>query len=160
MSKTNNLHRNLAAVAGFGMSLTFLGHGMWAAIEKTPKFADLLSSSLQNVFGITISEATATNWVQYIGVVDLVLAIIFAAATIGLFTSSGWLARLATSRLIVGLYAWGAFWGFLTALSRVTAADAWYPEIWDWVERGPNFTIPIIGLIMILQLRKSGQKGS
>ena len=158
MSKTDNLYRNIAAVAGVGTAMTFLGHGMWAVVEKSPKFVQLLTGSYENIFGSTLSDATATNWVQFIGKIDITLAIIFALATVGLLMSGGRLKSLSTSRLLVGLYAWGVFWGFATALSRVTAADTWYPEIWDWVERAPNFALPLIGLIIVLQLRKERQK--
>jgi hypothetical protein len=44
----NKLYRNLAAIVGFGTALTFLGHGMWAAAEKNPKFVDLLTGSFKN----------------------------------------------------------------------------------------------------------------
>lgn len=158
MSKTSDFYRNLAAVAGIGTGMTFLGHGMWAAVEHNPKFAPLLSGSLDNVLGISISKVTATDWVSFIGLVDIVLSVIIFAAVVGLFVSSGWLKRLSTSRPLAGIYAWGAVWGFLTALSRVTSADAWYPEFWDWVERAPNFAIPLVGLMVVLQLRKLQQK--
>jgi hypothetical protein len=156
-TQDNKLYRNLAAVAGFGTALTFLGHGMWAAAEKNPKFIDLLTGSFSNVLGVTISKATATNWVQIIGVADIILAIILLAATAGLFVSEGGLRRLATSKLLVYIYAWGIFWGFMTAASRVTAAGVFYPEVWDLVERAPNFTLPLVGFLVILKLRNSGK---
>ena len=128
---------------------------MWAVAEKNPKFVDLLTGSLQNVLGINVSEANAANWVQAIGVVDVTLAILLVAAIIGLFATNGGLKRLATSKLLVYIYAWGVFWGFVTAASRITAAGVFYPEIWDLVERGPNFLLPLVGLLVVLRLRSS-----
>lgn len=160
MKKTNNLHKNIAAIAGVGTALTFLGHGMWAAVEKNPKFIELITDSFDNLFGITVSKVTGSDWVQFIGVVDVMLAATFTLATIGLFASGGWLKRLSTSKLIVGLYAWAVTWGFVTALSRVTAAGTLYPEIWDIVERGPNFVLPLIGLLIVLRLRKGRSSNS
>lgn len=103
-AQDNKLYRKLAAVAGFGTALTFLGHGMWAAAEKNPKFVDLLTGSFQHVLGITMNKTTATNWVQFIGIVDITLAVILTAATIGLFVSGGGLRRLATSKLLMDAY--------------------------------------------------------
>lgn len=158
MAGFSKIERKLAVIAGVGTSLTFLGHGMWAAAEKNPKFVDLLTGTFKNVFGTSMDKATAIDWIQLIGVADIVLAFMFAAATVGFLVKNGWLRRLASSRLMVVLYSWGVFWGFVTALSRVTAADTWYPEVWDFIERAPNFTIPLVGLVLVLQLRKQSQK--
>ncbi|HET8671098.1 MAG TPA: hypothetical protein VFM05_10860, partial [Candidatus Saccharimonadales bacterium] len=124
---------------------------------KNPKFLELLSGSLKNVLGVDIDKATATSWVQFIGVVDIVLSVVLLAAAVGLFVSNGWLRRLATSNVLLAIYSWGVFWGFMTAASRVTAAGTFYPEIWDLVERAPNFTLPLIGFLVVYRLRKSSK---
>jgi hypothetical protein len=74
---------------------------------------------------------------------------------LGLFVSGNGLRWLATSKLLLYIYAWGIFWGFTTAASRITAAGVFYPEVWDLVERAPNFTIPLVGLLVVLKLRNS-----
>lgn len=61
---------------------------------------------------------------------------------IGAIAGKGVLYRLAYSRIALAVYAWGALWGFATAASRVTAVGEFYPEVWDVVERAPNFMLP------------------
>ncbi len=158
MSKPGNLHKSIAAIAGVGVALSFLGHGMWAAAEQSPKFVELITGSYKNVLGGDLDVSTATSWLQFIGTVDVFLAAILAIATVGIFAGKGRLNNLASSKLVVGIYAWAVLWGFVTAASRVTAAGAFYPEVWDWVERGPNFMLPLIGLIMVLHLRGHRKK--
>jgi hypothetical protein len=41
----------------------------------------------------------------------------------------------------------------MTAASRVTEADTWYPAIWDWVERAPNFMLPAALVFVIVRHR-------
>lgn len=142
-------------LAAFGTITTFFGHGMWA-ISGKDSFVKLLTGSFQNVLGITVDTATATSWVKFIGWVDITIAVILVFATIGYLSSSAsdGLKKLATSKLVVMIYAWGVFWGFMTAASRVTAVGELYPEIWDLIERGPNFAIPAIGLILTMKKPK------
>ena len=46
-------------------------------------------------------------------------------------------------------------WGFLTALSRFTAVMNG-AEIWDVVERGPNFMLPAALVYMVYKVRQEG----
>ena len=155
------LTRLLLLVAGVGTVGTFFGHGMWA-IGGKDKFVQLLTGSFDNVLGISVGTATGTTVVKAIGYVDVAVAVVLALATVGVFVAGGVLRRLATSPLVLALYAWGVVWGVLTAVSRVTASGEYLPpadgvlhwEMWDLIERAPNFAIPLVGLLLVRELRK------
>ena len=53
----------------------------------------------------------------------------------------------------MGLFAWAAIWGFLTALSRFTAVLNG-AQVWDVVERGPNYMAPAGLVYLIYRIRK------
>lgn len=156
MANIKKRDNSIYALTAFGAITVFLGHGLWA-IDGKASFVELLSGSFENVLGVTIDPDSAVNYVKFIGWVDIAIAAIFTLAAIGYLykKASPVLQNLAVSKLVIALYGWGIIWGFLTALSRVTAAGEFYPEIWDVVERGPNFVIPAIGLILTLRARHS-----
>ena len=80
---------------------TFVTHGV-EAIRLNPAFVDLLIGSAENLLGLT---QTVTNVLLYIiGAIDIVLAVLL------LGTRWRWVP------------AYLAFWGFVTACSRITAA--------------------------------------
>lgn len=114
---------------------TFLGHGVFAVRAKTG-FIELLVKSFAR-FGLTISDATGALLVIGIGAADLAVA---AFMTYVLVTG-----KYAYSRTVEAIVLWGAVWGFATAFSRVTALGSW----WDWVERAPNFMLPLALLMVI-----------
>ena len=152
----NQLNNWIYGLAAFGTISTFFGHGMWA-IGGKESFVKLLTGSFNNVLGISIDTATATSWVKLIGWIDITISVILLFAAIGYLYSgaSKTLKNLATSRIVLFIYAWGVFWGFMTAASRVTAAGVLYPEIWDLIERGPNFAIPAIGFLLTYHSSKN-----
>lgn len=88
-------------IARWGTALAFVGHGL-EALWHAPGFIDLILFSAFRA-GIEISESIAKILLTWIGIIDLLLAL--------LLISRRW--RLAA------IYA--AFWGFVTACSRVTA---------------------------------------
>ena len=92
----------------------FLGHGIFA-FRGAPHFQQLLTGSL----GITTEAAAAV--LPVIGVIDFVVAAL----------------ALAKPVRIVLLYA--ALWGLLTGLARPAAGR----EVWDFVERWPNWGVPL-----------------
>ena len=91
----------------------FLGHGVFA-FRAAPNFQELMAGSLG------ISTEAAAGILPVIGVIDFVVA---------------GLALVYPIRVIL-IYA--ALWGLLTGLSRPVSGK----EIWDFVERWPNWGIP------------------
>ena len=93
---------------------TFVTHGV-EAIRLNPAFVDLLIGSANNLLGLTLPQTAANVMLYIIGAIDVILA--------GLLIFTRW-------RWVPGYL---AFWGFVTACSRVTAAGligfaAAYPE--------------------------------
>jgi hypothetical protein len=136
-----------------GLIGAFLGHGMFAATLTNDKFPTLLSGTFDNLFGVTMSQATAEGWVRGIGFVDLAIVAVLVVMMIGNITAKGSLYEFAYSRFALILLAWGVLWGFLTAASRVTAAGQFWPEVWDVVERTPNFMLPAAMVYLVYQHR-------
>ena len=133
-SRTTNI---LYAIAGSGVALAFFGHGVLGA-KGLDKFVALVTGNYDTMLGGTMSTATATSLVNVIGWLDIVLAVVFA----GLVIAALYGKAIAYSPLAIWLFAWAALWGFLTALSRFTATLNG-KDIWDVVERGPNYMLPV-----------------
>jgi len=114
---------------------------MWAVRGKDA-FVTLFTGSLDNVLGITMGARSGETWVKAIGWFDITVSVALAAIIIGALIERGTLYRLAYSPVAIALFAWAAVWGFATALARMTAPGEFYPEVWDWVERAPNFCSP------------------
>lgn len=144
----------LYGLLSVGLIGTFFGHGAWAVGAKD-SFLGLLADSMDNVFGYSMSESTAEAAVRTIGVVDIVLSIAMAAMLYGVVRGGGRFHALAYSPIAIGVYAWAVLWGFLTAASRMTAAGVFFPEVWDLVERAPNFMIPAALLYLVVSYRKT-----
>jgi hypothetical protein len=89
------------------------------------------------LLGGSMSTDTATSIVNVIGWVDIGLAAAFMALVIGAIRRKAF----AYSPVAIGLFGWAATWGFLTALSRFTAVLNG-AQVWDVVERGPNYLAP------------------
>jgi hypothetical protein len=100
-----------------------------------------------------VSQGTAETWVQIIGFADIAVVAVLLLMLIGNIMAKGALYELAYSKLALVLLAWGALWGFVTAGSRVTAAGEFYPEVWDVVERAPNFMLPAAMIYLVYQHR-------
>ena len=146
-------NRIIYTLLSFGLIGGFLGHGMFAATLTNDKFPTLLSGTFDNLFGVTMSQGTAEGWVRAIGIFDLVIVGVLAVMLYGNLRARGALYDFAYSRTALVLYWWGAIWGFLTAGSRVTAAGEIYPELWDVVERAPNYFLPAAMIYLVYQHR-------
>jgi hypothetical protein len=144
---SDTLFRRVYAILGIGLVLEFFGHAVWA-IKGEDKFVALVTGSADNI-GIAMGSSTGLDLVHTVGYLDLALSVVFAAIIVSFFTS--W-ARFATSELAIVLLSWASIWGFLTALSRMTA-NGW-GDVWDVVERGPNFFLPLALVTMTLAARR------
>src|ERR671911_750080 len=139
----------LYSILGTGVALAFLGHGILGA-KGQASFVELVTGTYDKLLGGSMSESTATTWVNVIGWLDIVLAVVFAGLVIAAIAQKA----IAYSPFAIGLFAWAAAWGFLTALSRFTAVlDG--AEVWDVVERGPNYMLPAGIVYMIYRVRKN-----
>jgi hypothetical protein len=138
----------LYSLIGTAVALGFFGHGVLGA-KGEEKFVDLVTGTYDKVLGGTMSTETATSIVNVIGWVDITLAAAFVALVIGAIRRKAF----AYSAVAMGLFAWAATWGFLTALSRFTAVLNG-AEVWDVVERGPNYLAPAALVYLIYRVRK------
>lgn len=141
--------KTLYAILGIGLALTFLGHGI-LALKGFDTFVELVVDNYDKVLGASMSTDAATTIVNVIGVVDVVLAGAFIALVLAAWRDS----PLAYSSLALGLFGWAVVWGFLTALSRFTAVMNG-AEVWDVVERGPNFMLPAALIYLVYRVQHS-----
>jgi hypothetical protein len=139
----------LYSILGSGVALAFLGHGVLGA-KAEPKFIDLVTGNYDKVLGGTMSHSTAVGFVNAIGYIDIALAIVFAGLVIGAIAGKGF----AFSAPVMYLFGWAAIWGFLTALSRFTAVMNG-KEVWDVIERGPNYLLPAGLVYLVYRIRKA-----
>jgi len=129
--------KTLYGILGGGVSLAFLGHGVLGTKSKE-SFIELVTGSYDKVLGGTMSASTAQDWVNFIGWLDIGLAVAFLGLTVAALTGRN---SIAYSPVAMYLFGWAMVWGFLTALSRYTAGLEGI-AIWDVVERGPNYLAP------------------
>ncbi|MCC5931602.1 MAG: hypothetical protein JJU28_20310 [Cyclobacteriaceae bacterium] len=111
---------------------TFMAHG-WEAIHHYPKFIKLISGSFVNLFHLALPETAIIGALSIIGTVDILtgLGIVIYPTRY--------------------LAAWMAFWGFITAMSRITESGLGaFSEV---LVRAPHFILPLA--IISLLLRKS-----
>lgn len=144
----------LYSVLSVGVIATFFGHGAWAVGAKD-SFVALLTGSVDNVLGATMSTSTGESIVRVIGVADIALAAAMALMLVGALRGAGALYRFAYSNIAVGVYAWAVVWGFVTAFARMTAVGEFFPEVWDWVERAPNWMLPAALIYLIVKTRNT-----
>ena len=138
----------LYSILGSGVALAFLGHGILGA-KGQENFVALVTGTYDKLLGGSMSDSTATTIVNVIGWLDIALAVVFAGLIIAAITQKA----IAYSPLAMGLFAWAAAWGFLTALSRFTAVLNG-AEVWDVVERGPNYMAPAGLVYLVYRIRK------
>ena len=147
--KRNRFMYTLLAVGAIG---AFFGHGMWA-IDGKESFVKLFTGSFDHVLGVTIATDTATTWVKGIGWFDIAVSAVIALMLVGNIRAKGRLYAFAYSPVALGIFVWAALWGFATAAARVTAVGELMPELWDVVERAPNFMLPAALVYLIRQHR-------
>lgn len=128
-----DLSRRLLVLAA---SVVFAVHGVEALLQH-PAFTDYIIATVDRFLGLEWDESTTFYILCIIGIVDL------AVAFLVLFRR--------TRKLLV----WMAFWGLVTALSRVTAygMEA-YIEV---LLRAPHFLIPLalLGTVRAVPLAPS-----
>lgn len=126
-SKTNSL---LFVFMKWAISLTFVGHGLFA-IGYYPQpgyFIDMV------IKGFGVSEPVAKNTLVLFGVLDFVFAI------------SIFIPKFFNKALLYGI-----FWGFITALARITTSFStdflgnWVEQyLFEFMIRVPHFLLPMI----------------
>lgn len=105
-------------VLRIGIALTFLGHGMFAFYVKQ-SWTNYLTT-------VGFSEISAIAFMPYIGVLDFLVAVFIL---------------IKPYRFVV---IWAIIWTLATALIRPISGE----PIWDFVERGANWTCPLTLLIL------------
>lgn len=110
---------------------TFVTHG-WEAIHHHPKFIQLISGTTDRIFHLNVAEDTILFILTLIGITDIV---------------TGFSIVLYPQRYVA---LWMAFWGFITAMSRVTAFG--WEAIGEVLIRGPHFILPLAIYEMLRRL--------
>ncbi len=120
------------------VAVVFVTHGYQALMED-PRFIDLIIGSFGNLFNVSVGESTAVAVLKVIAVIDFCVALAALIYPRPLLVPHRFWASpcrdCAIRRVIVpGLMIWLAFWGLITALSRMTAmrpseALSEYPEL-------------------------------
>lgn len=103
----------LKHILRLGIFLTFLGHGVFALGIKHEWIPFLTT--------VGFSQSSAMEIMPFIGLLDIFVA---------------WMALLYPVRIII---IWAFIWAFATALIRPITGY----EIWDFVERGANWALPL-----------------
>ena len=145
-------NRFIYTLLSIGAIGAFFGHGMWA-IDGKESFVKLFTGSFDHVLGVTVATDTATSWVKGIGWFDIAVSAVMVAMLVGNIRAKGRLYDFAYSKVALVIYAWAALWGFATAAARVTAVGELMPELWDVVERAPNFMLPAALIYLVYQHR-------
>ena len=96
-----------------GIFLTFIGHGVFALAVKYEWIPFLTA--------VGFSQSTAVEIMPFIGLLDIIVA---------------FMALIYPMRIII-------FWAFIWALATALMRPITGYEIWDFVERGANWAIPL-----------------
>ena len=139
----------LYSIIGSGVSLAFLGHGILGAKAKE-SFLELVTNSYDKLLGGSMSHETAVGIVNVVGYLDIALAIVFAGLVVAAIRHQA----IAYSTPAMVLFGWAVVWGFVTALSRFTATLNGR-EIWEFIERGPNYLLPAAVVYLIYRVRQA-----
>lgn len=107
----------LEHILRFGIFLTFIGHGVFALGVKHEWIPFLTT--------VGFSQSTAIEIMPYIGLLDIFVA---------------WMILLYPIPIII---AWAVLWALATALIRPLSGY----EIWEFIERGANWMMPLALLI-------------
>ena len=121
-SQTSKLNR-AANWMRWAAAITFFVHGI-EAWQLHPPFIDLVISSAMNFFGAGLPQAGVERLLLIIGLVDMVIAVICVMTRIR------------------GVLWWMAFWGGVTAFSRITAFG--FEPMWhQTLLRTPHIGLPV-----------------
>ncbi len=111
--------KKLEWILRIGVAGEFFGHGVFA-LQRRPEWVRWV----HDLSGM--GEQAASDFIFYVGVVDVLLAILVLVRPV----------RIALL--------WMAFWGFWTALVRpLVGSDLWGKDVWDFVERWANWAAPL-----------------
>lgn len=137
IGKGSRLPKITYFVLTFGLGITFITHGM-EAIFLHPYFVDYLITSSHHLLGVDLSQQLAERILQTIGSLDILLGVLV------LFLKNKW------------LLLWLAFWGMVTAFSRITALG-WemYPEV---LSRAAHFGIPLALIFLDRFIKKKAEE--
>ena len=110
------------------VAVVFLTHG-YEAWQHHPRFIDLIIGTWAKYFDVWLDQTLVTQILTVIGVVDILVGV-------GIL--------LTWNPVLLG---WAAFWGLLTALSRMTAFG-WgaYPDV---LFRATHFLVPLALLLLV-----------
>lgn len=114
------------------VAVVFTVHGL-EALNQHPRFIDYLIGTGENLAGLQIQEAQAVAVLKVIGVVDIAVA------------------ALVLIRPFPAVLFWMAFWGFITAMARVTTfgPDVYY----EVLLRFSHFLAPLAVFCLIRNAR-------
>jgi len=129
-------------------ALTFAAHG-WKAYKLYPTYVDYILAAGWNLLGVDLAQSSAEHLLRWIGVLDIIVAVLIVV----------------TRWQVVAL--WMAFWGFVTAGSRIVDAmgigplgivDGWNSAGHLFLVRAANGGVPLaIFLIGIARLQSAAQ---
>jgi hypothetical protein len=125
-----NINRMTAAawVLRIGIATVFITHGI-ECLKQNPIFIDLIIGGTNNILGFRPTEATALQLMQFIGWIDIMVAFLLLL------------------KPLKGILAWTFFWGFITALSRMTSlGEGAYTEV---LLRASHILAPVVLYILI-----------
>jgi hypothetical protein len=103
----------LEHILRIGIFLTFIGHGVYA-LAVNQEWIPFLTT-------VGFSKSSAIEIMPYIGLLDILV---------------GFMALLYPVRIII---IWAFIWALATAIIRPVAGY----EIWEFVERGANWVLPL-----------------
>ena len=115
-----NNQKTIEWVLRLGIAGEFVGHGVFALLGKA-QWVGWISQMIR------VDNVTAAQLLWFIGVFDLVVALIVLVKPI----------RLALL--------WATFWGFWTALLRPLVGESF----WDFIERWANWAAPLALLFLL-----------
>jgi hypothetical protein len=123
-SRTEKLHEAINWLLRSAVAVTFIIHGL-EALSQHPRFVDYLLVASDRLLGYELAEATARQMLIAIGTMDMTLA-----ALVLLRRQWRW------------VLLWMAFWGVVTACSRIVFGG------WDKgymaLERAANAGLPLV----------------
>lgn len=105
---------------------TFIGHG-WKAWNWHPEFINYIIAAGNNLLGIDIAEDAAKAALQVIAIVDAVVALLLVSTRL---------------RIVAGYM---AFWGFVTAASRIVHGG--FDVYHETIMRAANGGVPLALLL-------------
>lgn len=131
------------------IATVFVMHGL-QALWADPQFIDLILGTWRRVLGLRATEAGVITSLQVIGVVDIAVALAVLIYPTPLFVPRRFWANPCAScpirqTIVPLLFGWAAFWGFVTAASRMTSLGliGGLPQYVELLDRASHFLGPL-----------------